>query len=1021
MPTVQTSTPMCIPIFNVHPTILNKLRDVMTRIFTAINKAVECDDIHRAESFVRVLMTLPMHMGGQEDKQCRSNCQHLLAQLIGADVNDYPTILMNHVIPTVTTRSRPNNPDRAVPSTTSAGPRIPHTRLKKLLQAGLVSKAATVFASSLGDTRVLNPATDPHLRHNIQALFPQPNQHDAIPTNCPTDAMQLEVAEVQRGLTQLPKQSAAGMSGFTYDIIRMLGEGEGPEVEQFTEQLCEVFNGILRGVYSNYHLWSGDRVVPLSKPNSNGVRPIVVGDVWLRILGRLVAKQVAQEASFILAPHQFGVGVKGGCEVIAHALHACEDMLFDDENIATDWSIQTIDFSNAFNTVRRRFIYDELTIHFPSLIPYFQFCYSKPTNIYFKDGTVAAVCSTGVKQGDPLGPLFFALALQPVLKLVSKHVLFTSTDTVNTQGHLFAYLDDVTIVAPDSKMSQAVTLLSNHARRRGLQINISKSFQFHPGRDTGNTSTAFTNTGIKTLGTCIGTDLSKKLFSLETVSAITPTLEALIQLDPTISFPLLQATINTIPVYLARTLAPHYSKEALQQFDVNVDKTVLGICGSSINYLNLPTASKMVRSLPGALGGLALPRLVDIQEQAFAASFMAASQQLAFHCPNFVNKLHVNCAQLSKLSVYVEHVSSPHLVVEHSPEFGLKLWQDVPYEPSTSPTSPILPTLPTSALSSSSSAPTAPNLPPQSSVRRSAIPVFHNSGGPPIEIPTQKVLVKVVHQRIVNELRAILQDDKPALAWWTSCAYEQSTVLYGIAGVKMHNLSPEAFRTSLSMRMLLPVSLQGNFNCSQCHHTEDADLPRLDPRYHGLHCSMCQLSRMKRHDHISNHLASLLKRLFGDQAISFEPHLPTDPHHQQSTSANPLRADIKLQLGLAGLRYLDVTVVSPCSGKAITQHHSSSVPLAAATAQEHHKHLKYDASMRLLNVDTSHFIAFAMESSGQFGKEALNFLDTLPQLPTLKVSQQSAMASINYYKRILRTTVMIGNHIAIQQSGHQSI
>jgi hypothetical protein len=277
------------------------------------------------------------------------------------------------------------------------------------------------------------------------------------------------------------------------------------------------------------------------------------------------------------------------------------------------------------------------------------------------------------------------------------------------------------------------------------------------------------------------------------------------------------------------------------------------------------------------------------------------------------------------------------------------------------------------------------------------------------------MLVKVVHQNTVIELRDILKDDSAALAWWTSCAYEQSTVLYGIAGAKMYHMTPEAFRTSIAMRLLLPVTLEGNFSCTQCQSTDDEHTARLDPRYHGLHCPRCQRSRTVRHDTLSKHLTDLLRRLFGEHAISVEPHLPNEHN-----ATNPHRADIKLQLGLAGLRYLDVTVVSPCSGKAITQHHSSSVPLAAATAQEHRKHLKYDASMRLQNLDTSHFIAFAMESSGQFGKEALNFLDTLPQFPHLRVSQQSATSSINHYKRMLRTTVMIGNHMLITQSGHQS-
>jgi hypothetical protein len=133
-----------------------------------------------------------------------------------------------------------------------------------------------------------------------------------------------------------------------------------------------------------------------------------------------------------------------------------------------------------------------------------------------------------------------------------------------------------------------------------------------------------------------------------------------------------------------------------------------------------------------------------------------------------------------------------------------------------------------------------------------------------------------------------------------------------------------------------------------------------------------------------------------------------------------MRADIRLQLGLHGVRYIDVTVVSPCSATAI-RNDSCTVPSAAATHQEHVKRTKYAQALTQADIPQEHFIAFAMEASGRYGKEAFTFLEDLTTLGHLKMEDQAAAASIQYYKRLLRSTIMIGNQIAILSSGNQSI
>jgi len=61
------------------------------------------------------------------------------------------------------------------------------------------------------------------------------------------------------------------------------------------------------------------RLVALSKPDGK-YRPIAVGELFYRLAGVIAVRKVTQDAAFLLAPYQLGVGVASCAERIVHSL-----------------------------------------------------------------------------------------------------------------------------------------------------------------------------------------------------------------------------------------------------------------------------------------------------------------------------------------------------------------------------------------------------------------------------------------------------------------------------------------------------------------------------------------------------------------------------------------------------------------------------------------------------------------------------------------------------------------------------
>ena len=142
------------------------------------------------------------------------------------------------------------------------------------------------------------------------------------------------------------------------------------------------------------------------------MRPIAVGITVLTLAGKLLLGRYQDEAAAKLAPEQLVVGVKRGAELIVHRLRSWASRALPDHFLLQ------LDFRNAFNTVLREALLQAIKEQCPWFLAYAKACYGSAVRLFSVDGLLL-FSREGVQQGDPCGPLFFAVAIAALTRSLS--------------------------------------------------------------------------------------------------------------------------------------------------------------------------------------------------------------------------------------------------------------------------------------------------------------------------------------------------------------------------------------------------------------------------------------------------------------------------------------------------------------------------------------------------------------------------------------------------------------------------
>ena len=191
----------------------------------------------------------------------------------------------------------------------------------------------------------------------------------------------------------LKTRGGAGPSGLDGDGWKRLLTSNSFEKE--SSDLCSAIATLARLLCTNVQTPTSlnallaCRLIPLNK--NPGLRPVGVGEVLRRIIGKSVASILKSDVKQAVGSLQVCAGQDAGCEAAVHAIHRIFDQ---DESEA----VLLIDASNTFNSVNRNVFLHNVKVICPSISKFVENCYQAPSRL-FVVGEIELSSAEGTTQG----------------------------------------------------------------------------------------------------------------------------------------------------------------------------------------------------------------------------------------------------------------------------------------------------------------------------------------------------------------------------------------------------------------------------------------------------------------------------------------------------------------------------------------------------------------------------------------------------------------------------------------------
>ena len=277
------------------------------------------------------------------------------------------------------------------------------------------------------------------------------------------------------------------------NILRTFSSGKSPGDDGFTwefykcffdllgQDLVNSFNALYRaGEMSLSQRRGVITLIPKEDSDLSTLanwRPITLLNLDYKIASKVIAKRMEKVLSLLINPDQTGF-IKG--RFIGQNIRLINDILEQTKLQNIPGILLQLDFRKAFDTIEWEFIQRTIALfNFgDSIQRWISIFYSKTESAVLNNGfcTNYFQLSRGVRQGCPLSPYLFVLAVELLACKIRQDQEIQGINIFGKELKLSQFADDTTLFNSNcNSIEKAITILENFGDISGLKLNPSKT------------------------------------------------------------------------------------------------------------------------------------------------------------------------------------------------------------------------------------------------------------------------------------------------------------------------------------------------------------------------------------------------------------------------------------------------------------------------------------------------------------------------------------------------------------------
>ena len=240
--------------------------------------------------------------------------------------------------------------------------------------------------SKMGGLAISNPVIDAEIQF----------QNSLLVTDQLKSVILLQQEIIPDNLAVNTRNTIRSMKTSKYERLKI----ESAIVKEVTRRLCK--QNIDHTLITSL---ANSRIIALNK--NPGIRPIGIGEVLRRLMGKVVASTLKKDVQISVGPLQTCTGLKSGSEAAVHAMRE----YFDTEECE---GILLIDAENAFNSLNRKTALHNIRISCPEISTFILNFYRKASRLFYDGGEISS--DEGTMQGDAVAMAMYALGIKNLLQ-----------------------------------------------------------------------------------------------------------------------------------------------------------------------------------------------------------------------------------------------------------------------------------------------------------------------------------------------------------------------------------------------------------------------------------------------------------------------------------------------------------------------------------------------------------------------------------------------------------------------------